>query len=201
MLLTSTFALAQEKGVDPQNERIRDNGTNRPPATNGGKLDTGAGRGIDFGRGRTEALPPVANPYRLTGRRDAIVEAIQEVMRERKLILDDAASKPAEGVLITQPYTFTKGAVVATSELNQLADVPETFGRGYTRGRYTLIIEVQPLDGTSANVSVNARIEGRTDGVAGPEWITLQSTGAAEQDFIVALVEKITGGPPAGRDQ
>jgi hypothetical protein len=55
---------------------------------------------------------------------------------------------------------------------------------------------VQPIDGMNANVSVNAKIEGRTDGPTGPEWITLRSTGIAEQDFLTALIETVTGGAP-----
>src|SRR5439155_25314 len=49
-----------------------------------------------------------------------------------------------------------------------------------------------------SNVSVNAKIEGRTDGPAGAEWITLQSTGNAEQEFLAALIENITGAAPTG---
>lgn len=192
---------AQEKGVDQQSDRIRDNGSNRTPAINGGKLDTGTGRGMDFGRGKTDVPPPVPNPYRLAARRDAILVAVQELMRERKLVLDEAVSKPEEGVLITQPYTFIRGAVVATSELHRLAEVPVADVRGWTRGRYTLLVELQPIDGLSTHVAVNARIEGRTDGMAGAEWVTIRSTGQAEQEFLLALIEKITGGPPPGRDQ
>jgi hypothetical protein len=121
-------------------------------------------------------------------------------MRDRKLILDTAASKPAEGVLVSQPYTFIKGAVVSQSELNRYADVPPyTESRGWTRGRYTIIVEVQPIDGTSTNVSVNAKIEGRTDGASGAEWTTLNSTGEAEQEFLSALIESVTGVTPPGR--
>lgn len=198
--LTVATAHAQGKGVDQQNDRIRDGSSNREPANNGGKLDTGAGRGIDFGRGRTATPPPVPNPYRLASRRDAVVQAVADLMRERKLILDDAVSKPEEGVMISQPFTFIKGAVVTQSELNRLADAPNISTRGWTRGRYTLIVEVQPVDGTNTNVSVNARIEGRTDGAAGAEWVTLPSNGTAEQEFLIALVEKITGAPPPGRE-
>jgi hypothetical protein len=36
-------------------------------------------------------------------------------MRDRKLILDEASSKPDEGILITQPYTFIKGSVVTVA--------------------------------------------------------------------------------------
>jgi hypothetical protein len=60
-------------------------------------------------------------------------------------------------------------------------------------------VEVQPIDGNSANVSVNAKVEGRTDGATGAEWITLRSSGVAEDEFLSALITGITGGPPPGR--
>lgn len=201
LLAAVCVAEAQEKGVDHQNDRIRDTGSDRIPAVNGGKLDTGTGRGLDFGRGRTVEPPPVPNPYRFTARRDAVLEAVRELLRERKLILDEAVSRPDEGLLISQPYTFIRGAVVAVPEISRYAAVPDTPGRGWTRGRYTLIVEVQPIDGTTTNVAINARVEGRSDGAAGAEWVSLTSTGMAEQEFIIALVEKITGGPPPGREQ
>lgn len=204
LLLSLAFTSAvsaQEKGVDNQNDRIKDGSINRTPAVNGGKVDTGAGRGIDFGKGKTEAAPPVPNPYKFTFQNDVLVKAAEELMRERKLVLDETVSKPAEGILVTQPFTFTKGSVVTTSELNRLAEVPRSEFRGWTRGRYTLIVEVLPVDGTSTNVSVNAKIEGRSDGVLGGEWVTLKSNGVAEQEFIIALVERLTGGVPTGRAQ
>jgi hypothetical protein len=204
LLLSLAFTSAvsaQEKGVDNQNDRIKDGSINRTPAVNGGKVDTGAGRGIDFGKGKTETAPPVPNPYKFTFQNDVLVKAAEELMRERKLILDETVSKPAEGILVTQPFTFTKGSVVTTSELNRLAEVPRSEFRGWTRGRYTLIVEVLPVDGTSTNVSVNAKIEGRSDGVLGGEWVTLKSNGIAEQEFIIALVERLTGGVPTGRAQ
>jgi hypothetical protein len=189
-------AQAQEKGVDQQNERIRESGANRVPAVNGGKTDTGIGRGIDFGKGKTETAPPVPNPYRLAVPNDVIIRAATELLGEQKLILDEPSSKPAEGLLITQPYTFTKGSVVTSSELNRVSQIPAREIRSWTRGRYTLIVEIEPLDGTHTNVSVNARIEGRSDGVLGAEWISLNSTGAIEGEFLSALVEKITGARP-----
>jgi hypothetical protein len=193
-------AQAQEKGVDQQNERVRDSGNNRQPAVNGGKLDTGSGRGIDFGKGRTPTPPPVPNPYRFTVPNDVLTKAVVELMGERRMILDEPSSKPAEGLLITQPFTFTRGSVVTASELNRVSEVPATEVRNWTRGRYTLIVEVQPIDGTSTNVSVNARIEGRSDGVTGAEWVTLRSNGTAEEQFLIDLVVKVTGGAPPGRE-
>jgi len=102
---------------------------------------------------------------------------------------------------VSQPYTFIKGAVVTKSELNRYAQIDTTETRGWTRARYTIIVEVQPIDGISANVSVNVKIEGRTDGPTGAEWSTLQSTGLAEQEFLSALIETITGTSPADRPQ
>lgn len=201
LILTCAAARGQEKGVDQQNDRIRDGGNNRAPAVNGRKTDTGVGRGIDFGKGRTPAPPPVPNPYRFSVPNDVLTKAVEELMRERKLILDDAASKPEQGLLVSQPYTFTKGSVVTSSELNRVADIPESDVHTWTRGRYTIIVEVQPIDSSNTNVSVNARIEGRSDDVLGAQWLSLRSNGTAEREFLVALVEKVTGGPPPGSGQ
>lgn len=198
IVLAAVSASAQGKGVDKQSERVRDSAS-RSAGNNGSKTDTGAGRGIDFGRGRTPEVPPLPNPYRLVARRDVILKAVQDVMRDRKLIVDEAASKPEEGIIVSQPYTFIKGAVVTQAELGRYADITTTVDRGWTRGRYTITVEVQPIDGNSANVSVNTKIEGRTDGATGAEWLTLRSLGVAEDEFLSALITNITGGPPAGR--
>jgi hypothetical protein len=200
LVACSVPAFAQAaKGVDKQNERVRDSGTDRTPANNGNKTDVGTGRGIDFGRGRTPEVPPVPNPYRLTGRRDAIITAVQDLMRDQKLVVDENASRISEGIIVTQPFTFTKGAVIAEADLGRYAEVSTANTRGWTRGRYTLTVEIQPIDGTAANVSVNAKVEGRSDGITGAEWTTLRSTGLAEEQFLVGLVAAVTGAAPPGR--
>ncbi len=196
--LSAISAWSQGKGVDKQSERVRDS-ANRSAGNNGTKTDTGSGRGIDFGKGRTPEVPPLPNPYRIAARRDVILKTIADVMRDRKLIMDEAASKPSDGIIVSQPYTFIKGAVVTQSELGRYADITTSTARGWTRGRYTITVEVQPIDGNSANVSVNAKIEGRTDGATGAEWITLPTTGVAEEEFLSALITNITGAPPPGR--
>lgn len=200
LIACSLPAFAQAaKGVDKQNERVRDSGSERTPANNGNKTDVGAGRGFDFGKDRTPETIPLANPYRLTGRRDVIINAVQELMRDRKLVLDEAASKLSEGIIVSQPYTFTKGAVVSQGEISRYADAPVSAARAWTRGRYTLTVEIQPIDGTTANVAVNAKVEGRTDGPTGAEWTTLRSTGLAEDQFLEGLVTAVTGAVPPGR--
>src|SRR5215212_5002564 len=201
LFIACAVCAAQEKGVDQQNDRIRDSSNNRQPAVNGGKVDTGVGRGMDFGKGRTQTPPPIPNPYRFQVPNDVLTKAVQELMRDRKLILDDTVSKPDTGLLVSQPYTFTRGSVVTTSELNRLAVVPRADQGGWTRGRYTIVVEVQPIDSSNSNVSVNARVEGRSDNVLGAEWLSLRSTGTAEQEFLLALIEKVTGAPPPSRAQ
>src|SRR5918996_6552332 len=117
LIACSVPAFAQAaKGVDKQNERVRDSGTDRTPANNGNKTDVGTGRGIDFGRDRTPETPPLPNPYRITGRRDVIIKAVQDLMRDRKMVLDEVASKLSDGIIVSQPFTFTKGAVVSEGE-------------------------------------------------------------------------------------
>lgn len=193
--LSALTVWAQGKGVDKPSERVRDSGT---AGSNG--IKTGSvGRGIDFGSGRTPVAPPLPNPYRITGRRDVILKAIADVMRDRKLIVDEAASRPAEGIIVSYPYTFIKGAVVTQTELGRYAIITTSSDRGWTRGRYALTVEVQSIDGSSANVSVNAKIEGRTDGATGPEWLTLATLGVVEEEFLSALITNITGAPPPGR--
>lgn len=195
-VLSAVSVWSQGKGVDKTSERVRDSGT---AGSNSTKTTTGTGTGIDFGGGRTPVVLPLPNPYRLTARRDVIVKAITDVMRDRKLVVDEAASRPSEGIIVSQPYTFIKGAVITQTELGRYADITTSTARGWTRGRYTLTVEVQPIDGNSANVSVNAKIEGRTDGATGAEWTTLKSIGQAEDEFLSALITSITGGPPPGR--
>lgn len=197
ILSAATLGFGQGKGVDRQNQRITDTSSNKAPANNGTKTDVGTtGSGINFGRDKTPSRAMLPNPYRMTARRDVLLRAVADVMRDRKLIVDDASSKPNDGIIVSQPYTFIKGAVVAKSELNRYADIVDADSRSWTRGRYTITVEVQPIDGINSNVSVNAKIEGRTDGPAGAEWVTLQSTGIAEQEFLSALIESVTGGSP-----
>ncbi len=197
LMVTTPALFAQEKGVDTQSQKVRDTGSSRSAGVNGNKTDVGtAGSGINFGKGKTKEIAALPNPYRLTARRDELIKAITDLMRDRKLIVDDAASRMNEGIIVSQPFTFIKGAVVAESELSRFADVETSTTRGWTRGRYTMTVEVQAIDGANANVSVNAKIEGRTDGAIGAEWITLPSNGTAEQEFLAALLEAL-GATPA----
>lgn len=194
----TTQIFAQAKGIDTQNKQIRDIGNSQGPADNGNRRDVGTGRGIDFGKGKTPDRLPLANPYRIASKRDLLLASIADVLRERNLVLDEAASRPTDGVLVTQPYTFAKGSVTTQSQLLQFANLPDQDRRDgvWTRGRYTLTIDVQTIDGINNNVSITAKVEGRTETALGSQWLTLTSSGEAENDVLAALVERVTGRAP-----
>src|SRR5215467_12122886 len=106
LIACSVPAFAQAaKGVDKQGERVRDSGSERTPANNGNKTDVGTGRGIDFGGGKTPEAPPLPNPYRLTGRRDVIITAIQDLMLFMKLRVPKSTLIPSATLFRIQPQT------------------------------------------------------------------------------------------------
>ncbi|MCY7348816.1 MAG: hypothetical protein LH614_21720 [Pyrinomonadaceae bacterium] len=187
-LLFSTFVFAQ-KGVDPQTQKIREEGvkitgsqqSNEPPR-----------RSFDFGKGKTKVRGQLANPYKLNSRRDLLIQNVLEVLKEQKLLINEAASRKSDGIIVTEPLIFAKGAVITRNELNRYAILPNS-DNSWTRGRYTLTIEVQSIDGIQNNVSVTAKVEGRSENGLQSEWTTLQSTGSAEDEFLVKLVELATG--------
>lgn len=175
-----------QKGIDTQTQKIKEE-TNKTTT-----WPTESSRSIDWGKGKTHVRERLANPYKLNSRRDVLVETITQVLKDRKIIVDEASSRLKDGIIITQPFVFAKGSVVAQNELNRYAVLP--FGdNAWSRGQYTLTIEVQPIDGIQNNVTVNAKIEGRGGNGLMSEWKTVPSSGLAEDEFLVKLVEAVTG--------
>lgn len=187
-LLAFSASVFAQKGVDPQTKQIRDdsNKTNKGNDVN---------RTFDWGSGKTKTRQMLANPYKFSARRDYLVRTAIEVLKEKQILVDDSASRLNEGIIVTQPYVFVKGSVTARSQLSRYADLP-AYDSVYTRGRYTLTIEVQSIDGVANNVSVNAKVEGRQENGLFSEWSTLQSNGSVEDEFLAKLVESITGVTP-----
>ncbi|MBX3289677.1 MAG: hypothetical protein KF855_10075 [Acidobacteria bacterium] len=185
----SATVVAAQKGVDTQTQKIRDDAGKTTSRT------TDATRTFDWGKDKTKTRERLANPYQLNGRRDGLVMAVQNVLREKKMVIDEAASRPNEGIIITQPFIFGRGQVIATTELKRYGNL--AFGDdAWSRGQYSLIIEVQPIDGMRNNISVTAKVEGRSARGLSTEWVTVPSSGLAEEQFLVALVESVTGVSP-----
>lgn len=182
-------ALAQ-KGVDPQSKKIHEEGSRGAPITSNN------GTSYDFGKekGKERALLP--NPYKMSSRRDVLVENILDVLKERKITIDESASRLSEGFIVTQPFIFAKGAVVTKNEINRYANLPELSADSFSRGRYTLTIDVQSIDGIQNNVSVTAKVDGKSETSLISEWTTVPSSGVAENEFLLKLVEAVTGQTP-----
>jgi hypothetical protein len=193
-LLCSGITLAQ-KGVDTQNQKIQENNNKTTQTTGNNQTNNAGGNSWDWGAGKTKVRDRLANPYRMNARRDSLVENVMDVLQERKIIVDDSASRPKDGIIVTQPFVFAKGAVITRNELSRYAILPAS-DTSWTRGRYTLTIEIQSIDGVQNNVSVTAKVEGRSENGLQSEWTTLQSSGAAEEEFLVKLVEAVTGVSP-----
>lgn len=178
-----------QKGVDNQTQTIKQEGSKTTQTT----TNTNAGgRSIDWGGGKTRVRAPLANPYKLNSRRDQLVGTITDVLESMKILIDDSASRTQDGIIVTQPFIFAKGAVITRNELNRYAVLPNS-DASWTRGRYTLTVEIQSIDGIQNNVSVTAKIEGRSENGFESEWTTLQSSGSIEDEFLVKLVEAVTG--------
>lgn len=179
---------AQEKGVDNQTQKIKQESTKTTQTT----TNNSGGRSYDWGEGKTKVRAMLANPYKLNARRDQLIETITDVLESMKILVDDSASRPKDGIIVSQPFVFAKGAVITRNELNRYAVLP-TSDNSWTRGRFTLIVEVQSIDGIQNNVSVTAKVEGQSQNGFESEWTTLQSSGVAEDNFMVKLVESVTG--------
>ena len=186
LLLALAVSVIAQKGIDTQTQKIKDT-SNKTTSR-----ETDATRSFDWGKGKTHVRERLANPYKLASRRDVLIESIKQVIKDQKMLVDEASSRLADGIVVTQPYIFTKGAVIAQSELSRYA-VLDSFERAWSRGRYVLIIEVQSIDGVQNNVAVNARVEGREGAGLMTEWRTLPSSGLAEDEFLKVLVETVTG--------
>lgn len=189
----SLSALAQVKGVDPQNRQIQRD------ATKGTDRGRDVTRSWDFGEGKTLTRERLENPQRLRGRRDLLIAQVLEIVQEMKLTVDAEQSRLDEGLIVTEPFVFAKGAVITRSELTRYSDIVRD-SMVWTRARYTLTVEVQSVDGSINNVAVVAKIEGRSENGLRSEWSDVPSNGTVEEEFLVKLVELVTGKSPYDLD-
>lgn len=186
VIAISCTAAFGQKGVDSQTQKIKDESNRVTSRSND------ATRSFDWGKGKTKVRDRLPNPYRLNARRDVLIGTIVDALREMKIAVDEGSSRPSDGTIITQPFMFAKGAVITQNEINRYA-ILDTNDTAWTRGQFTLTITVQSIDGIQNNVSVNAKVEGKAMNGLQSEWITIQSSGVAEDEFLAKLVELVTG--------
>lgn len=189
--IVSAFqTVSAQKGIDTQTQKIKDDANKTTT-----RQTSDAARSFDWGKGKTQVRDRLPNPYKMNSRRDVLVETIMQVLKDRKMVVDEASSRLGDGIIITQPYVFSKGPVITQNELNRYG-ILSFADTAWSRGQYTLTIEVQSIDGIQNNVSVNAKVEGRAGSGLTSEWTTVQSSGLAEEEFLVKLVEAVTGSSP-----
>ena len=184
--VSGAVAQSTQKGIDTQTQKIKDD-TNKTVAR-----PTDANRSFDWGKGKTPVRDRLANPYKLNSRRDVLIETIREILKEKRLVVDEQSSRPADGIIVTQPLIVGKGPVISQAELRRLG-VLNYADTAWSRAQYSLTIEVQPIDGIANNVSVTAKVEGRSGNGLATEWVTVPSSGLAEEEFLIKLVEAVTG--------
>ena len=185
----SPAVLHAQKGIDTQTQKIKDD-TNRTTSR-----ESDATRSFDWGKGKTRVRERLPNPYKMNSRRNILLETIASVLKEKKILIDEASSRLGDGIIITQPFLFAKGPVITQNELRRYG-ILQFADNAWSRGQYTLTIEVQSIDGVQNNVSVNAKVEGRAGSGLTSEWTTIQSSGLAEEEFLSKLVETVTGKSP-----
>jgi len=183
LFLAVSGAFAQ-KGIDKQTDKVKDN-------SNVTRVGNDVSRSWSFGKGKTKIRKLLPNPYELKSRKDQLIETIVMVLKNNKMIVDESASRFQDGMIITQPFTFVKGSILTKNELNRYAVISDAEAV-WTRGRYTLTIDVESLDGIRNNVAVNAKVEGRSENGIFSEWSTLESSGIAEDEFLAKLVGELT---------
>lgn len=189
VLVSLSLSAVGQKGIDSQTQKIKED-TNKTTSRG-----SDATRSFDWGRGKTRVRERLANPYVLNGRRDVLVNIIVSTLRENKFVVDEQSSRLSEGIVITQPFNIGRGPVRTPSELKRYGIV-EFADNAWSLGQYSLVIEVQPIDGTRNNVTVNAKVEGRSGNGLMTEWVTLRSSGLAEDEFLAKLIEAVTGVSP-----
>lgn len=194
MLTLGCVTLFAQKGIDTQTQKIKQDSSKATSRS------TDATRSFDWGKGKTKVRDRLANPYRFTARRDALVEMIVQALQEKQILIDEAASRLKDGVIITQPFVFAKGPVTTPSELKQYGQV-EFADTAWSRAQYTLTIEVLAVDAVQNNVSVIAKVEGRSGSGLSSEWRSVPSSGLAEDQFLAKLIELATGKSPDDQPQ
>ncbi len=194
LIFTVSVFAQNSKGIDTQNNKIREDNDATNKTTS---RSNDVSRTFSFGKDKTVTRERLDNPFIMNSRRDILINSIVTVLKEKRMIVDESASRFNDGLIVSQPFTFAKGSIITKNELNRYANVPDT-DQVWTRGRYTLTIDVQSIDGIRNKVFVTANVEGRSENGIFSEWSTLDSAGIVEDEFLVSLIDYVGGTKPEG---
>lgn len=144
-----------------------------------------------IGFGGKEKVEWLANPYRFSAPLALVAQAIKQVIKDEKLVLDEEKSQSRNGLFVTKPHVFTRGMAFAKTDLLHVADLPAEETRSWISGRYSLEIQMSPVDARGTHVTVIALIEGQAQGMQSNHWFKSASKGVLENDFLLALRQYI----------
>lgn len=136
--------------------------------------------------------PPLDNPYTINLSREQITRELQEVLQGCKITMDVEKTKVERGHFVTKSFVFTQGLNVKT-DLENVARLPAGDARSWLKGRYTLEINILPLDEKRSQLQVIAYIQGQIADLAGTKWIDSPSNGKLEDETMRGLAGKIIG--------
>jgi hypothetical protein len=145
---------------------------------------------INFGKPKD--TPPLENPYTVNVPREEITKQIQEVLQICNVEIDKQKTNVEKGRFVTMPWQFTRGVNTKTDLLN-VSNLPAADARNWLKGRYTLEINILPLDEKRSQLQVIAYIQGQMADVVGTKWIDSPSNGKIEDDTLRGLAGKILG--------
>ncbi len=142
--------------------------------------------------GKPKEIPSLENPYTVNVPRDQIVKEIQEVLQTCNIEIDKEKTKVEKGRFVMMPWLFTRG-VNAKTDLQHVSNLPAADARNWLKGRYTLEINILPLDEKRSQLQVITYIQGQIADVAGTKWVDSPSNGTIEDDTIRGLAGRILG--------
>ena len=142
--------------------------------------------------GKPKEIPSLENPYTVNVPRDQIAKEIQEVLQTCNIEIDKEKTKVEKGRFVTMPWLFTRG-VNAKTDLQNVSNLPAADARNWLKGRYTLEINILPLDEKRSQLQVITYIQGQMADIAGIKWVDSPSNGSIEDETIRGLAGRILG--------
>lgn len=156
-----------------------------------GSINSLAGSGqIQFKRPK-DADPLLENPQTFGKSREEMMDLIKQTLKDMEIPLDEKRTTEQTGMLYTKPVIFTKGGP-SGENLEFVSRRPGGQLRNWTRGRYTLQIEVAPVDPQRIKLFVFAQIEGEyQDDALGAKWVACPSRGVIESNTLQAFKDRM----------
>lgn len=136
--------------------------------------------------------PPLDNPYTINMSREQIAKELQEVFQGCRIALDMDKTKVERGHFVTKSFVFTQGLNVKT-DLENVSRLPAGDARSWLKGRYSLEINILPLDDKRSQLQIIAYIQGQIADMAGTKWIDCPSNSKLEDETMRGLAGKIIG--------